>query len=230
MLLGVMGWIVKVLVAQSCPTLCDSTHCRPPIPSVHGILQARILEWVAIPFSWGSSQPKDQNQVSGIAGWFSTIWATREAWIVVSEVVQSCPTLCNPMDCSLPHSSIHGILLARILPWVAISFSGWIVVSTPPPNFVYWNPHPQHLGMWLYLDMEVLRGNYGKMRLFGWTLIPHDWCPCKRRFGHRCTQREDDGTRPKEKAAICKPRRSFIRKQPCRLLGLGLPACTPVRR
>ena len=47
--------------------------------TVHGILQARILEWVAIPFSRGSSQPKDQTQVSHIAGGFFTRWATRES-------------------------------------------------------------------------------------------------------------------------------------------------------
>ena len=46
--------------------------------TVHGILQARILEWVALPFSRGSSQPKDWTQVSCIAGWFFTDWATRE--------------------------------------------------------------------------------------------------------------------------------------------------------
>ena len=44
---------VKVLVPQSCPTLCNPMNCSPPGSSVHGILQARILEWVAIPFSWG---------------------------------------------------------------------------------------------------------------------------------------------------------------------------------
>ena len=49
-------------VAQSCPTLCDPTYCSPPGSSVHGILQARILEWVAISFSRGSSQPRDQTQ------------------------------------------------------------------------------------------------------------------------------------------------------------------------
>ena len=48
---------------QSCPTLRDSMDCSPPGSSVHGILQARILEWVAIPFSRGSSWPKDQKQV-----------------------------------------------------------------------------------------------------------------------------------------------------------------------
>ena len=67
------------------------------------------------------------------------------------------------------------------------------------------------------------------MKSLGWALIPYDWCPCKRRFGHRCTQREDDGMRPKEKAAISKPRRSLIRKQPCRLLGLGLPVSRNVK-
>ena len=51
---------MKVLVTQSCSTLCDPVDCGPPGSSVHGILQARILEWVAISFSRGSSQPRDQ--------------------------------------------------------------------------------------------------------------------------------------------------------------------------
>ena len=49
---------VKLLIAQSCPTLCDFMDYSSPGSSVHGILQARILEWVAIPFSRGSSQPR----------------------------------------------------------------------------------------------------------------------------------------------------------------------------
>ena len=68
-------WVL-CLVTQSCPTLCNPMDCS------HGILQARILEWVAIPFSRGSSQCKDWTQVSGIAGRFFTIWAPREAQIV----------------------------------------------------------------------------------------------------------------------------------------------------
>ena len=63
-----------VKVAQSCPSLCDPMNC-----TVHGILQARIPEWVAFPLSRGSSQPRDQTQVSHIAGGFFTSWATREA-------------------------------------------------------------------------------------------------------------------------------------------------------
>ena len=64
----------KVKVAQLCPTLCD-----PMDYTVQGILQARILEWIAFPFSRGFSQPRDQPQVSGIAGEFFTSWTTREA-------------------------------------------------------------------------------------------------------------------------------------------------------
>ena len=58
------------LVAKLCPTLPDLMGCSPPGSSVHGILQARILEWVAIPFSRGSSQLRDQTWVSCIAGRF----------------------------------------------------------------------------------------------------------------------------------------------------------------
>ena len=77
---------MKVLVTQSCPTLCDHLDCSPPGSSVHRILQARILEWVAILFSRGSSQPKDRTQVSHIAGRFFTIWATREAQSYIVEM------------------------------------------------------------------------------------------------------------------------------------------------
>ena len=63
----------EVKVAQSCLTLCDPMDCRPPGSSVRGILQARILEWVAIPFSRGSSQARDRTQGSCITGKFFTI-------------------------------------------------------------------------------------------------------------------------------------------------------------
>ena len=65
---------MKVLkVAKSCLTLCDPMDCSLPSSSVHGILQARILEWVAIPFSKGSTPPRDQTWVSHIAGTFFTV-------------------------------------------------------------------------------------------------------------------------------------------------------------
>ena len=64
---------VKVKVTQSCQTLCN-----PMDYTVHAILQARILEWVAFSFSRGSSKPRDWTQVSYIAGRFFTMWPTRE--------------------------------------------------------------------------------------------------------------------------------------------------------
>ena len=70
---------MKVLVDQSCPTLFDPMDYSLPGSSVHGILQARILEWVAIPFSRGSSQLRDRTWVFCTAGRFFTIRATREA-------------------------------------------------------------------------------------------------------------------------------------------------------
>ena len=70
---------VKVLVAQLCPAICDSMDCNMPGFSVHGILQERILEWITIPFSRGSSWRRDQTWDFCIAGGFFTICATREA-------------------------------------------------------------------------------------------------------------------------------------------------------
>ena len=74
-------------VAQLYPTLCD-----PMAYTVHGILQARILEWVAFPFSRGSSQPRDQTQISHTAGGFFTSWATRKPEAVVGciQIVLHC--------------------------------------------------------------------------------------------------------------------------------------------
>ena len=78
----VQGFFRLILLAcwvvLSCLTLCDPMDYSPPGSSVHGILQAGILEWVAIPFSRASSWPRDRTQLSCIAGRFFTIWATRE--------------------------------------------------------------------------------------------------------------------------------------------------------
>ena len=76
--MGSLTSIVLVLVPQLYRTFCDSMDCSPPGSSVHGILQARVLDWVAIPFSTESSQPRDWTQVSCIAGGLFTVWAARE--------------------------------------------------------------------------------------------------------------------------------------------------------
>ena len=81
---------VCVLVAQSCPTLCDPMDCSPPGSSVQEIFQARTLEWVAISFSRGSSQPRDWTQVSYTAGRFFTDWAPREAHVNITITIHIC--------------------------------------------------------------------------------------------------------------------------------------------
>ena len=96
-------------------TLCSPMDSRPPGSFVHGISQAKILEWVAISFSRGSSWPLD---------WTGRIFTISATWedlgtLKWREVAQYCLILCDPMDCSLPGFSINGIFQARVLEWVA---------------------------------------------------------------------------------------------------------------
>ena len=91
----------KALVIQLCPTLSDLMDCSLPRSSIHGIFQARVLEWGAIAFS----------------GIYTAAVAA------AAKSLQSCPTLCDPIDGSPPGAPIHRILQARTLEWVAISFS-----------------------------------------------------------------------------------------------------------
>ena len=93
--------------------------------SVHGILQARVLEWVCNFLLQGIFQTQESNQVPSIAGRFFTNWATWEVryTAAAAKSLQLCPTLCNPIDGSPPGSPIPGILQGRTLEWVSISFS-----------------------------------------------------------------------------------------------------------
>ena len=143
---------VCVLVAQSRPTLCDPRDCRSPGSSVHGILQARILEWVTISFS---RKPR--------------------CAAAAAKPLQSCPTLCDPIDGSPPGSHVPGILQARTLEWVAISFSNawkgkvkvkslsrvrllatpWSAAYQAPPSMGFsrqeywsWVPSPSPTSLW----------------------------------------------------------------------------------
>ena len=85
---------------------------------VHGILQAIILEWVAMPSSRGSSQPRDQPCISSVSCTGSQVVSHQSHQKVKVKVAQSCLTLCDPRD-----YTVHGILLARILDWVAFPFA-----------------------------------------------------------------------------------------------------------
>ena len=99
---------------------------------VCAVSQLRILEWVAISSSRGSASPRNRtwvSQVSCIGKWILYHWATwgaqnsAAAAAAAAKSLQSCPTLCNPIGGSPPGSTVPGILQARTLEWVAISFS-----------------------------------------------------------------------------------------------------------
>ena len=125
---------------QSCLTLCDPTDGSPPGSAIPGILQARTLEWVALTFS-NAWKWKVKVKLLSHARLLATPWTTayqappsmgfsrQEYWsldlrlCLHAKFLQSCPSLCDPMDYSPPGSSVHGILQARILEWVAITFS-----------------------------------------------------------------------------------------------------------
>ena len=124
---------------QLCPTLCDPIAGSPPGSSVPGILQARALEWVAISFSNAWKWRVKVKSLSCVR-LFTTPWTaayqaplsigfSRQEYFTTSapekesEVTQSCLTFCDPMNYSLPGSSLHGIFQARVLEWVVISSS-----------------------------------------------------------------------------------------------------------
>ncbi|CAM9452049.1 unnamed protein product [Rangifer tarandus platyrhynchus] len=104
---------VKVLVAQSCLTFCNPMDCSLPGSSLQGICQARILEWVAISFSRGSSRLRDRT--GSLAQQAGSLLSGPPGKV---KVAQSYLAPCDPMD-----YTVHGIFQARILEWVAFPFS-----------------------------------------------------------------------------------------------------------
>ena len=118
---------------QSCPTLCDPSPRGSPIP---GFLQARTLEWVAISFS--------------------NAWK----WKSESEVAQSCPTLSDPVDWSLPDFSIHGIFQVRVLEWGAIAFSGMCLYwRTNEQCFIGFFEYPNFI-IYIYIYIYIIYRSY----------------------------------------------------------------------
>ena len=120
---------VCVKSLQSCLNLCNPIDCSLPYSSVHRILQARTLKWVAIPSSWVFFLTQGSN-----LHFLSLLhWLVDSLSLVppgkpllcpaAAKSLQSCPTLCDPIDGSPPGSPVPGILQARTLEWVAISFS-----------------------------------------------------------------------------------------------------------
>ena len=129
----------KVKVAQSCPTLCD-----PMDYTIHGILQARILEWVALPFSRGSSQPRDRIQVSRIAGepQGKPLWLWRASLKKGQSLRPVTGTQMLIMTLQLLSRSVvsdslwpHGLQPTRLLcPWGFSRQEYWSGLPCPPPG------------------------------------------------------------------------------------------------
>ena len=151
-----MGWLksfswaqaepLKVKVAQVCLTLCD-----PMDYTVHGILQARILEWVSFPFS-RSSQPRDWTQVFCIAGGFFTCWAQAEPLVMG----QICPGGRIWLWCSL----LPPVVVCWHAGMEGPSTRGEWGYSSPPPHLKF--RFPQFYLLMVNYRWKILNGNFQK--------------------------------------------------------------------
>ena len=156
--------IIHAPLLQSCPALCEPMDCSPLGCSVRGILQTRILEWVAISFSRGSAPPRDRTRVSYISctgGWvlyhclhlgspesLPQLAPSKDClscrmpshprscllwWWCCCSVTKSCPTLCDPMDCSMPGSSVLHYLLSllKFMSIESVMLSNHLILCLP---------------------------------------------------------------------------------------------------
>ena len=167
---------MRAKLLQSCPIMLDPMDCSLPGSSAHGLLQARVLEWVVMPFSRGSSQPRDRTHVSYISCIGRRVLYHEQhlgspemkaaAAAAAAKSLQSCLTLCDPMDCSPSGSSVHEILQTGILEWIAMpSFRGTSqprdrthvsYVSCTGRQALY---HQHQQGSHSELKTETFRGN-----------------------------------------------------------------------
>ena len=132
---------------QSCPTLHDPMDCSLPRSSIHGIFQARVLEWIAISFSRGPFQPRDRTQVSCIVGRCFTVWATREVLIMYSsfQLLSHVQLFATPMNPSTPGLPVHYHLLELTqthIHWVGDAIQPSHPLSSPSPPAP--NPSQHH--------------------------------------------------------------------------------------
>ena len=151
---------VKSEVAQLCPTLCDPMDCSLSGSSIHGIFQARVLEWIAISFSRGSSWPRNRTQVSHIAGRRFTFWATREA-LIIRLVPEK-----NYLLSDLSHYYL-GILVITLI-CIQIPTGNF-----PGPGWTLWGP--LHYWMGACLQDLAARGEEESLHL---PLLKMVWGPC----------------------------------------------------
>ena len=139
------------LATQLCLILCDTVDCSLPGSSVHGILQARVLEWVTIPFFRGSSWPKVWTWVYGSLD--------ASYWVQFSLVTQLCPTLCNPMNRSTRSLPVHHQLpefAQTHVDWVGDAIQPSHPLSSPSPPVFNLSQH-QGLFKWVSSSHQVAK-------------------------------------------------------------------------
>ena len=136
-------------VSQSCLTLSNPMDCSLPVSSIHGIFQARVLKWGAIAFSVIDLKPlffraPKSLQMVIAAMKLKDVYSLEGKLDqpAAAKLFQSCPTLCNPMDCSLPGFSNHGIFQARVLEWGAIAFFNYLPNQGSNLHPLHWKAKP----------------------------------------------------------------------------------------
>ena len=156
--------------AQSCPTLCHPVDCSPPGSSVHGILQARILESVAMPSPRGSSPPRDQTQVFYTAGKFFIIWVTRE---VLTVWVPTYPARASSTSDPVPSSPLRFRTTSLSRPYLLSELYSWPQTHSPCTSLLSsWVPPPGCTAFLSSLKQAYLLCFPIETRLF-----PLDFCP-----------------------------------------------------
>ena len=172
---------VKVLVSQSRLTLCNSADCSPPASSVHGILQARILEWVAISFSMGLPWPRDQTKSPALLAdslLSEPLGKLHIPFYCSCSVTQLCLTLCNPTDCSTPDFPVlhHLPELAQ----TCVRLVGYAIQPShpllPPSPLAFYLSQHQGLFYWVGFSHQV-----AKTLELQFSISPSNkysgWCP-----------------------------------------------------
>ena len=156
------GLLMMCSDAQLCLTFCDPMDCSLQGSSIHGILLARILEWVAISSSRGSSQPRDWTQASRIAGGFFTSWATREAPSLAGSVICSwklwCPQEILDAEWEAPHAQIE----RRFNPQLGPCHTGCLDQKS-------WKGIVCGLGLWATANTEGKKGNLDQLASSLWS-------------------------------------------------------------
>ena len=179
------------------PTLCDSMDCSPPGSSVHGIFQARILEWVAISFSRGFSWARHRTPVSCIGRQILYTEPPGKCSVQFSSVAQSCPTLGNPMNRSTPGLPVHHHLpefTQTHIHQVSEAIQPSHPLSSPSP------PSPIPPSIRVFSNESTLHMRWPKYWSFSFSIIPSKeypgLAPLEWTVGSPCSPRDSQESSP----------------------------------